>query len=147
FGSLPVPDLLIGGRCLYRRTVIVRPHRASNELKHCDCQESLQPDHLSGILLHLHFSKLLHLESPGNVARTIWTSCPETMESGGLTMTWSSALRPATISIVLPKSWPGVTAASTTFPSLTMPTRKPSARNIRVLTGITKVEACVGMAR
>src|SRR5208283_2628807 len=81
---LPVSHLFVGGRSLYRRPVVLRSNRASNELKHCDCQENLQPDRLSGILLHIHFSKLLHLESPGNVARTIWTSCPETMESGGL---------------------------------------------------------------
>jgi hypothetical protein len=34
------------------------------------------------------------------------------MESGGLIMTWSSALRPETISIWLPKSCPGVVGHS-----------------------------------
>jgi len=42
---------------------------------------------------------------------------------------------------------PGVTAVSTTFPSFTIPTRNPSVRNSRVLTGTKKVEACVGTAK
>jgi hypothetical protein len=51
---------------------------------------------------------------------------------------------PETISIVSPKSWPGVTGTSAALPFATTATRNPSARNSRVSTGIMNVEISVG---
>src|SRR5580704_1140388 len=80
-------------------------------------------------------AQTIHWGSPGSAAWTIVTSCPDTRESGGFKTTWSPAFKPATISIWSPKSWPGVTSVTETFPLLTTPTCSLSDRKIRALTG------------
>ena len=85
----------------------------------------------------------LHLSHP-DCGAAMRTSCPSTSESGGLVITFSFPSRPDTTSTSVPKSLPRVMGIKTAWPLRTTPTRKPSERKIRLVTGMTTVEVAEG---
>ena len=76
------------------------------------------------------------------------TVSPSVRESEGFKTTHSSPLSPATISISVPKSRPGVTGIKEiVFPSFTMATCRPADLKIVVLTGRVNVFTGEGSSR
>src|SRR5207237_3180619 len=82
-------------------------------------------------------------EERDHPALTAWTCMPSVMLLGGVVMTCSPPERPATRSIVLPLSSPGVTATRRTFPlPSTTATCTPRESSMTALDG-TRTTWCV----
>src|SRR5205085_10986776 len=82
--GLPVPYLFIGGRRRRVRDVVLWSNRAAAQSERRYCEWNCEPTSVVPLGSHLN---PLHLISPGKLACTTWTCCPDTIESGGLIMT------------------------------------------------------------
>src|SRR5450432_768456 len=134
-GSFPIACFFISRRNFGWRAVVFGAHCTAGKKEHAgdtDDHHALN----AGPKMSFRVAQKGHSAPPAAAAVcTTCTFCPFTMESGGLTMTDSSPLRPETISISSPKSRPGVTGVSATLPLLTTANCRPCERNIRVETG------------
>src|SRR5579863_1329333 len=95
-GSLPISHLLVRWRSRHCRPFVSRSYCTAGGRQ---CAGNNQNGINDLPRPRDQLNQALHWGSPGRAACTIVTSSPDTKESGGFKTTWSSALRPATISI------------------------------------------------